>query len=161
MPWAAKATTINDSKVPYLEAGDPHSPHVLILIHAFPVGMRMWEPVQIPAGWRAIAPGLPGFDGVDTPPRDSTSIDDYARFVILLMNRLQIDNAVLGGLSLGGYVTFAAWRLDRLRWRGIVLADTRPGADTEQGRAAREAVLETVKTRGPSWRRPCLPRTFQ
>ena len=148
MPWTPKASSIDGMRVPYLDGGDPHSPHVIVLVHAFPVGMRMWEPVTVPDGWRAVAPALPGFDGVDPPPAESTSIDDYAHAVLAFMDELRIDNAVLGGVSMGGYVSFALWRRARLRWRGLVLADTRAGADSEQARAGRQKMLELVKAQG-------------
>jgi pimeloyl-ACP methyl ester carboxylesterase len=148
MPWTAKASSVDGLRVPYLDSGDPHSPHVIVLVHAFPVGMRMWEPVIVPAGWRGLAPALPGFDGVDPPPAGSTSLDDYAHAVLAFMDTLEIDNAVVGGVSMGGYVSFALWRLARLRWRGLVLADTRAGADSEQARAGRQKLLDVVATQG-------------
>ena len=148
MTWTAKVATIAETRVPFLDAGDAQSPHVLLLIHAFPVGMRLWEPVVIPAQWRALAPALPGFDGAEPPARDSTSIDDYARWILRFMDHLRVDHAVLGGLSMGGYVAFALWRLERLRWRALVLADTRAGADSEPARAAREKLLQTIQARG-------------
>jgi 3-oxoadipate enol-lactonase len=148
MPWTAKASSIDGVRVPYLEAGDPQSPHVIVLVHAFPVGMRMWEPVTVPDGWRAVAPALPGFDGVDAPPAGSTSLDDYARAVLAFMDELHIDHAVIGGVSMGGYVSFALWRLARPRWRGLVLADTRAGADSEQARAGRQKLLDVLKAQG-------------
>ena len=150
MTWTAKAAMLGDRRFPYLDAGDPQSPHVLLLIHAFPVGMRVWDPVMIPPGWRGLAPALPGFDGAPPPPAGSSSLDDYAGFVLDFLDALGVDSAVLGGLSMGGYVSFALWRLDRLRWRGLVLADTRAGADTGQGRLGREKMLEVVRTRGTS-----------
>jgi pimeloyl-ACP methyl ester carboxylesterase len=64
------------------------------------------------------------------------------------MDHLRLDSAVLGGLSMGGYVAFASWRLDRLRWRALVLADTRAGADSEQARTGREKLLQTLDARG-------------
>lgn len=148
MPWTPKLAAVNAANLPFLERGPRDAPHVAVLVHAFPVGMWMWEPVEAPAGWRLIAPALPGFDGAPPPPAGSTSIDDYARAVLGLLDALEIDNAVLGGVSMGGYVAFALWRLARLRWRGLVLADTRPGADSEQARAARERLLATVKEKG-------------
>lgn len=148
MTWTAKAGAIDGLRVPYLDGGDPRSPHVIVLVHAFPVGMRMWEPVTVPDGWRAVAPALPGFDGMEPPPAGSTSIDDYAHAVLAFMDDLRIDNAVVGGVSMGGYVAFALWRLARLRWRGLVLADTRAGADSEQARAGRQKLLEVVAARG-------------
>jgi pimeloyl-ACP methyl ester carboxylesterase len=148
MTWLAKAATIPSGRMTFLEAGDRSSPHVLVLIHAFPVGMRMWEAFAVPDGWRALAPALPGFDGADAPPDGSTRLDDYARVVLELLDHLRIESAVLGGLSMGGYVSFALWRMARFRWRALVLADTRAGADTEAARAAREVMLEIVRTRG-------------
>ena len=148
MPWTPKASTIDGLRVPYLDAGDPHSSHVIVLVHAFPVGMRMWEPVTVPDGWRALAPALPGFDGVDPPPAASASLDDYARAVLAFMDELRIERAVIGGVSMGGYVSFALYRLARHRWHGLVLADTRAGADSEQARAGRQKLLDVVKARG-------------
>jgi pimeloyl-ACP methyl ester carboxylesterase len=148
MPWKEKVVSVDGARVPYLEAGDRDSPHVIVLVHAFPVGMRMWEPVTMPNRWRAVAPALPGFDGTDPPPAASTSLDDYAHATLAFMDGLAIDNAVVGGVSMGGYVTLALWRLARLRWRGLVLADTRAGADSEGTRAAREHLLDVVKAQG-------------
>jgi 3-oxoadipate enol-lactonase len=148
MAWTAKAAMVGGNKTPFLESGDPQSTHVLLLIHPFPVGVRLWESVAIPHGWRALAPALPGFDGADPPPPGSTNIDDYARYVLELIDHLRLDSAVLGGLSMGGYVSFALLRLDRLRWRALVLADTRAGADSDRARAGREQTLKTVREHG-------------
>jgi 3-oxoadipate enol-lactonase len=139
---------VGQQRAVFFESGDPASSNVVVLVHAFPVGMRMWETVTIPAGWRAVAPALPGFDDVDLPPASSSNIDDYARYVLALLDHLRIERPVIGGVSMGGYTTFALWRLDRLRWRGVVLADTRAGADSDQARAGREKMLETLGTGG-------------
>jgi pimeloyl-ACP methyl ester carboxylesterase len=148
MAWTSKILSTDRDRTPYLDAGDPHSPHVIVLVHAFPVGKRMWHSVTIPDGWRAIAPALPGFDGAEPIATATPTIDDYARAVLSVIDHLHIDNAVVGGVSMGGYVTFALWRLARLRWRGVVLADTKAGADTEQAREARQKLLEVVKQQG-------------
>jgi pimeloyl-ACP methyl ester carboxylesterase len=132
----------------YLEDGDQHSAKTLVLIHAFPVGVRIWEPFEAPAGWRAIAPALPGFDGVGRIDHPPASIDDYARAVLATMDRLGMSSAIVGGLSMGGYVAFALWRLAARRCRGLLLADTRAGADTDEGRAARNKLLDLVQREG-------------
>jgi len=71
-------------------------------------------------------------------------MDDYAADVLGLMDALELDDAVVGGLSMGGYVAFAMHRLAPSRFAGMVLADTRPQADSPtalEGRVRLRAVL--------------------
>ena len=103
----------------------------------------MWEPQLVLAahGWRVIAPHLRGFDGGPADP-PATSIDDYAGDVIDLLDALHIDDAVIGGLSMGGYVAFALFRHAPRYFRGMVLADTRSQADTPEGVEGRKRMLQ-------------------
>src|SRR5258705_5405382 len=94
----------------------------LLLIHGFPLTARMWEPqLALSAhGWRVVAPQLRGFDGgVGDPP--ANSVDDYAGDVIDLLDALKIEDAVVGGLSMGGYVAFAILRHAPRYVRGLIL----------------------------------------
>src|SRR5262249_5678034 len=106
----------------------------LLLIHGFPLSARMWEPQFVLAdhGWHVIAPQLRGFDG-GSEDAVATSVDDYAGDIIDLLDALHIEEAVVGGLSMGGYITFAMFRHAPRYFRGMVLADTRAGADTPEG----------------------------
>ncbi len=112
----------------------------------------MWRPQldAVPNGCRFIAPDLPGFGGEDPPPTANPSVDTYADDVVALLDALEIDRAVIGGLSMGGYVTFALFRRAPERFSGMLLADTRSSADTPEGKTARRAMSELVKTQGPS-----------
>src|SRR2546423_286435 len=121
--WTEQHLAIGSRSARYLEGAPSRASNVILLLHAFPVGMRLWEPVAVPDGWRAIAPALPGFDGTVLPPADSTAIDDYARSAIELMDELHIRSFVVGGVSMGGYVALAICRLAAERCRGLVLAD--------------------------------------
>ncbi len=56
---------------------------------------------------------------------------------------------MLGGLSLGGYVAFAVMRRTPALVRALILADTRAGADSLEGRAARKAMLTVLEHEGP------------
>jgi pimeloyl-ACP methyl ester carboxylesterase len=138
----------------YLEAVPrSHEPlkGTLVLIHAFPLNARMWEPQLALAdhGWRVVAPHLRGFDGaVGDPP--AGSIDDYAGDLIDLLDALQVQEAVIGGLSLGGYVAFGILRRAPRYVRALVLADTRPQADTPEGVEGRKQMLQLLADKGPS-----------
>jgi 3-oxoadipate enol-lactonase len=78
------------------------------------------------------------------------TMDDYARDIGFVLDELKIDEAVIGGLSMGGYVTFALFRQAPERFTGMVLADTRPQADTADGRAARAKMRDLLAEHGPS-----------
>jgi len=118
-------------------------------VHGFPHNRTLWAP-QIGAlvdRARCIAPDLRGFG---ESSRDGPfSIDQFADDVALLLRGLGVERAVVAGLSMGGYVAFALWRRHRSLVRGLVLADTRAGADTDEARDKRRALVEVARTRGP------------
>jgi pimeloyl-ACP methyl ester carboxylesterase len=137
---------LGDRRVSYLEAGAGAS---LVLLHAFPLAAEMWGPQlqSPPPGWRVVAPDLRGFgeSAAGTPAR---TLDDYADDVEALLSRLGLERAVIGGLSMGGYVTFALFRRRPDLFQGVVLADTRPQADTDEGRANRRKMQDLVRREG-------------
>jgi len=111
----------------------------------------MWEPQLALAdhGWRVIAPQFRGCDGgIADPP--ASSVDDYAGDVIDLLDALHVQDAVIGGLSMGGYAAFAIFRQAPRYVRGLVLADTRSQADTPEAAAGRQRMLQLVAEKGPS-----------
>jgi pimeloyl-ACP methyl ester carboxylesterase len=138
----------------YLEAmprADDRPRGTLLLLHAFPLNARMWEGQLGLAdrGWRVLAPQLRGFD--DGPgDLPATSMDDYAGDVIDLLDALHIKTAVIGGLSMGGYVAFALLRLAARYVQGLILADTRPQADAPAAVDARKALLQILRDNGAS-----------
>ena len=139
-------------RMAWLEAG---AGWPLILLHAFPLTADMWRPQleQVPQGWRFIAPDLRGFGRTQSlPPKggSQTTMDDYAQDVCALMDGLKIGEAVIGGLSMGGYVALALHRQSSSRFTGLVLADTRSQADTPQGRDDRVRMREVLATEGLS-----------
>jgi pimeloyl-ACP methyl ester carboxylesterase len=139
-------------RVRYLEALPPPAARrrgTLLMIHAFPLNARMWEPqfALAASGWHVIAPHLRNFDQSFRDPAAST-IDDYAGDVIDLLDALHVQEAVVCGLSLGGYVAFAVLRHAARYVRGLILADTRSQADTPEGVENRKRVLQSLSAKG-------------
>jgi len=122
----------------------------VVLIHAFPLDASLWDPQlsEAPAGFRFITPDVPGFGrSTDAPAR---SMDDIARSVLRVLDHERVDRAVIGGMSMGGYVTLALYRMAPERFAGMILADTRATADSDQQREARRKMLAAVRDGGPS-----------
>jgi 3-oxoadipate enol-lactonase len=141
--------TLGARSTRYLEAG---AGWPVILLHAFPLNADMWRPQleQVPDGWRVIAPDLRGFGPaaeVQAGARPPT-IDDFADDVDELMDALEIAEAVIGGLSMGGYVTFALCHRSPERFNGMILADTKAEVDTPEGRTGRQKMIELARVHG-------------
>jgi len=124
----------------------------LVLLHAFPLSARMWagqlDRLPGPSGEhaRVIAPDQRGFGAGplgDEPPSLDTAADDVAR----LLDGLGIRRAVVGGISMGGYVAMAFARRHPERLCGLFLADTKATADTDQARTNRERIAAAVLAR--------------
>jgi pimeloyl-ACP methyl ester carboxylesterase len=130
----------------------------MLLIHAFPLSADQWRPVldAPPHGVRLIAPHLRGFRGIgesDTTPAaslDGLTMADYARDLIELMDRLEIGDATVCGVSMGGYVAFAMLRQAPERVSSLILAHTRATADTQASREARDRTIALARAEGPS-----------
>ena len=125
---------------------------VLVLLHAFPVNARMWEGQLALAerGWHVVAPQFRGFDaaGEQEGRMSLPTVDDYAGDVIDLLDALHVRHAVIGGLSMGGYVAFAVFRHAARYVQGLVLADTKATADTSEAIEGRQRMLTLVRSSG-------------
>jgi 3-oxoadipate enol-lactonase len=122
----------------------------LVLVHGHPFDRSMWAP-QVAAfatsGWRVIAPDLRGY-GKTTVVPGVTMLDTFAADIIGLLDHLGIDAFVLGGLSMGGQIVMECYRQFAPRTRGLILADTFPQAETEEGKKARNEVADRLLREG-------------
>ena len=139
--------SVDGRTIRYLDSG---SGWPVVLLHAFPLNADMWRPQleRVPEGWRFIAPDMRGFgpDAADQPAQ--TTLDQMAADVGQLLDRLEIDSAVIGGLSMGGYITFALFRQAPGRFSRMILADTKAQQDTPAGLEGRRQMIDLARTRG-------------
>lgn len=122
---------------------------VIVLVHGFPFSSDLWLP-QIAAlrdRYRVIAPDLRGFGRSEVTP-GPYPMELFAADISELLDGLGIDEAVIGGLSMGGYVAFEFYRRHPDRVTAMVLADTRPDPDTPEARANREKMADLARASG-------------
>jgi 3-oxoadipate enol-lactonase len=122
----------------------------LVLLHGFPHDRALWAPQRRALSRRArvIAPDLRGFGASAALGDAPTTVDGHADDVAALLDALGSERAVIGGLSIGGYIALAFWRRHRARVSGLLLADTRAGPDSEEGKAKRREMIASARAGG-------------
>jgi pimeloyl-ACP methyl ester carboxylesterase len=123
----------------------------LILLHAFPLTQRMWDEqvMEFAARQRVVTFDWRGF-GLSTLGDGSSTMEVFADDLAGLMDALAIEQATVCGLSMGGYAAFAFYRKYAERVAALILADTRAGTDTEEGKRGRYEMAELARRSGPS-----------
>ncbi len=125
----------------------------VLLVHGFPFDHRQWGPQlgALKEVTAVAAPDLRGLGGSEGPDEPAAySMDRYARDLAGILDELGWERTVLVGLSMGGYIALAFQRLFPHRLTGLVLMDTHPYPDSEEGKEGRRRAQEEVASGGPS-----------
>jgi 3-oxoadipate enol-lactonase len=108
----------------------------------FPLDARMWDDVRAGLGdMPVVAPNL----------GPEPSMEAWAERILT-----ETDGPLVPvGVSMGGYLAFELLRQASDRVVGLGLVDTRPGADSPEGRAARDDTIALLHAEGPAavWQR--------
>ena len=142
-------TLINGIRLHYVQAGQGIP---LLFVHGFPLDHTLWQPQleSLSDIAQVIAPDLRGFGQSDAPEGVYT-MEAQADDLAALLDILHIERAVVCGLSMGGYIALAFWRRYASRVLGLLLVDTRAGADAPAARQARLDTAERVKQEGTAF----------
>jgi pimeloyl-ACP methyl ester carboxylesterase len=142
--------SVNGTELHYQDAGSAKD--VVLLLHAFPLHSGMWKR-QIAAlekRHRVIAPDYRGL-GKSAASGEPSTMELLAQDVRALLAHLRIERAAVAGLSMGGYLSFELYRQAPGLFRGLVLCDTKAGADTDEAKANREKFAQTAIEKGLGW----------
>lgn len=138
----------------------------VILLHGYPFDRSMWrEQIDFldAQEYHVAAPDLLGLgemydklqfvdepivDELDRQAEACRTMADMARDIEGLMDALRMEQAVICGLSMGGYVALEFMHLFPDRVRALLLAGTRAPADNEQEKQGRMQQVEQMITAG-------------
>jgi 3-oxoadipate enol-lactonase len=120
----------------------------ILFVHGYPLDRTIWrDQIDSLEGYRRIAPDLRGMGQSDAPDL-GYGMGIYADDLAALLDALGVNEVVLCGLSMGGYVIFEFVRRWRHRVRALILMDTRVEADSTEARRARDVAAATARDGG-------------
>jgi len=143
----SRTARVRGIRIAYDDDGGGSLP--VVLLHGFPFNRSMWreQSAALAGDYRVITPDLRGH-GETTVTDEPATMEEMADDLASLLDELNINRAIVGGLSMGGYVTLAFCRKYPERVSGVVLADTRATPDNEEGRRTREETARRALAEG-------------
>jgi 3-oxoadipate enol-lactonase len=141
-----KVARVRGIEVAYDDAG---SGRPFVLLHGFPFNRSMWreQAAALSETCRVVTPDLRGL-GETSAGTGPATMEEMAEDLSALLDELGVGRAIVGGLSMGGYVALAFLRAHVSRVGALVLADTRAQADTDDARRTREETARRALAEG-------------
>jgi pimeloyl-ACP methyl ester carboxylesterase len=144
MPFA----DVNGQRIRFEDTGGDGPP--VVLSHGFLMDREMFAPQVQALGpdYRVITWDERGFGETEFDGRPFTYWDS-ARDCLALLDHLGIEQAVLGGMSQGGFLSMRAALLAPERVRALVLIDTQSGTEDPERLPAYRQMQDTWLSVGP------------
>ena len=122
----------------------------VLFVHGFPFDRTVWRhQLATLSRVRRIAPDFRGVGDSGAPPgADGYSLTRYAADLVAVLDAVGVRQAVLFGLSMGGYVIFELLRRHPERVKALILADTKPEPDSAEGKRGREELTQVAQREG-------------
>ncbi len=132
----------------YVDNGNPNGIPV-IFIHGFPFDSSTWtgQANALPSNFRPILYDVRGH-GQSRAGTFPYSIEFLVDDLFGLIEGLELQQPVLCGLSMGGYIALRAFEKWPAMFRGLILCDTRAEGDSNQAKINRAGAIKTIQTQG-------------
>lgn len=144
---------IGDISISYLlKEGSIKNDKTILFIHGFPFNKGSWRP-QLDAladNVTGIAIDVRGH-GLTTSGHGFFSIDVFAKDLRVFIEKMQLENVIICGVSMGGYIALRAYELFPEKISALILSDTHHKADTNEGKQKRFDSIQAILQHG---RRP-------
>lgn len=123
----------------------------IIFLHGFPFNGSAWKPQveYFKDRFEVYAPDLRGH-GTAAAPSGPWMIAHYVEDLKHFMDEKKVPKAILCGLSMGGYIALQFVAKYPERVAGLILADTRADADSNEVKMKRYETIEKIHREGLS-----------
>lgn len=124
----------------------------IIFLHGFPFNKNSWRPQleSLEDNITGIAVDVRGH-GLSTSGHGFFSIDVFAKDIIALLAKLELEKVTLCGVSMGGYIALRIYQLIPDKIEGLILSDTHHKADDNTAKQKRFDSIQAILRHG---RRP-------
>jgi 3-oxoadipate enol-lactonase len=146
----SKKINANGISMAYEDSGISGAETVpVIFIHGFPLDKTCWEKQLnfFKRTNRVIAHDIRGF-GESGNNSEKPSIELFAEDLIEFMNELEIQKAIICGISMGGYIALNAITRHQERFEALILCNTQCGADSIEARDKRHFSIQQIEAGG-------------
>lgn len=121
----------------------------IVLVHGFCEDSTIWNDFKtdlLEEKYRVVCIDLPGFGGSDTI--ENTSISKMAELIGAVVDQLSLDQFILIGHSMGGYVSLAYAEKHPDRLLGLGMFHSQSAADSEEKKVGRQKGIDFIKAHG-------------
>ncbi|NLT50586.1 MAG: alpha/beta fold hydrolase [Ignavibacteria bacterium] len=128
--------------------GDPENIPV-IFVHGFPFDYSMWENqiAELKNDYYCISYDVRGL-GDSYVGDGQYTMDAFASDLFSIVHEMNINQPVLCGLSMGGYIILRTLQRDSKRFRGVVLCNTKASGDDNEAKLKRAQAIDDINVKG-------------
>ena len=131
----------------FLEGDSKGKP--IIFVHGFPYDHTMWKAQvdEFSKNYFCIAYDIRGL-GESLTGDGQFTMESFVDDLEAIMTELKLNKPILCGLSMGGYIGLRALERFEEKFSAVILCDTRPEADNNEGKLKRAAAIKRINTEG-------------
>jgi pimeloyl-ACP methyl ester carboxylesterase len=121
----------------------------MVLLHGYPLSGALFSRVRdaLEEDYTVITIDHRGY-GKSEAPAMPASIDIYAEDAIAVLDEIGVTSAIIGGMSMGGPITFSMYEKRPDLFAGMVLIDTTAGPATPAEAGLWRGVAEVIAAKG-------------
>jgi 3-oxoadipate enol-lactonase len=136
------------SNISIFTKGNPQKPS-LLFVHGFPYDHHMWDKIvdELSKDYYCVSFDIRGLGSSDAGDGQYT-MEIFSDDLFSIIDQKELNNPVLCGLSMGGYISLRAVERNQNKFKALILLDTKSEADTNQNKLKRAQAINIINNKG-------------